>query len=940
MKKMLSCLLVFALLVAMVPMGAVAVSAATSGTTGDCTWTLDDNGRLTISGTGAMGNYTREYNNGAYRTTAPWGWEITSVTIEDGVTTIGNCAFFHCAALTNVTIEDGVTSIGDSAFYNCTSLTSITIGNDVKAIGSLAFYFCTSLKSIDIPKNLTTIGFRAFKGCESLANIIIPDTVTSIGEEAFHSTAYYNNEANWENGALYINNHLIVANTHTSVYEIKLGTITIAANAFENASSRTVKIPISITNIGDWAFYNCDSLTNIIIPDSVTNIGNEAFAYCDNLYNIVIPDSVISIGRFAFDYCTYLTSVTIPNSVKCIDEFAFNGCDALKDVYISDVATWCNIDFKSSSSNPLSYASNLYLNNKLITDITIPNGVTKIPEGAFKGCTSFKSLIISNSVTHIESDAFADCTGLKSVKIGNSVKSIGEKAFSNCDSLICISFPNSVINIGYMAFNSCNSLENVMISSGLTGIEEYAFYYCISLANITIPKSVTNIGDWAFYNCKSLKNVWYLGSYQDKLKIEIGENNTNLINCEWRYNSCINSATHTFDNLCDATCNICGHIREVEEHSCYWHHIDSMGEDAYDLMCEKCNRNFGRAYSVDEMQYYMYAGEIDGEHSHNIYNYEGVLVEQEKCVVEKWYDWDDYHEGICSCHAILEEATHDYAPATCQEPKRCTICSAINGSALGHTYTNSCDTTCNRCQEIRVTNHIYTDTCDRECNICFATRIAPHDYAYVCDDECDTCGFLRKVTHEYSDATCTAPKSCVVCGITTGEAMGHSFDNMCDGLCDACGFVREIDGHTYDDPCDVDCNECGAIREIDFPITFGGNSTHEDVSGLAFRFDVAVQGMEKENFTAIYNNATVDGFKLLNMGAIVTNGFETKDIPAVYLCGLKEATASFTVRIIDIPAFAYDIDVTATPYIILEIDGVATTIYGEAQTCSYNEALG
>ncbi|MBR0447309.1 MAG: hypothetical protein IIX28_02445 [Clostridia bacterium] len=125
---------------------------------------------------------------------------------------------------------------------------------------------------------------------------------------------------------------------------------------------------------------------------------------------------------------------------------------------------------------------------------------------------------------------------------------------------------------------------------------------------------------------------------------------------------------------------------------------------------------------------------------------------------------------------------------------------------------------------------------------------------------------------------------------------------------------------------------------ISAPTTFGGNSVSEGVSGLAFRFDVAVEGMAQKITTAIYDNAIVGGYKLLSMGAIADNGACNIDIPAVYLCELNETTAGYAVRIVNIPTDQYDRAITATPYIVLEIDGVATTIYGEAQTCSYNDA--
>ena len=168
--------------------------------------------------------------------------------------------------------------------------------------------------------------------------------------------------------------------------------------------------------------------------------------------------------------------------------------------------------------------------------------------------------------------------------------------------------------------------------------------------------------------------------------------------------------------------------------------------------------------------------------------------------------------------------------------------------------------------------------------------------------------------HKWNDATCTAPKTCSVCGETEGDVLPH----------------------TYDNDYDADCNVCGAIRDVVNPITFGGNSRSDDVSGLAFKFDVAVDGMAVNGTEAIYDGATIDGNKLISMGAIVSNAKSELDIPAVYLCDLEADSASFAVRVINIPEANYGDEITAVPYFVVEIDGVQTTIYGEAQVASYN----
>ena len=124
------------------------------------------------------------------------------------------------------------------------------------------------------------------------------------------------------------------------------------------------------------------------------------------------------------------------------------------------------------------------------------------------------------------------------------------------------------------------------------------------------------------------------------------------------------------------------------------------------------------------------------------------------------------------------------------------------------------------------------------------------------------------------------------------------------------------------------------------PVIFGGNSVSEDVSGLAFKFNVEASGMTTiDRTTAVYDNATVNGHRLLFMGAVVSNAVESVDIPAVYLFDWSDTDVTYAVRLINIPADQYDTVITATPYFVLEIDGVATTIYGEAQTASMNGVM-
>ena len=252
-KKSIALLLSAILLFTAVPFAASAATTAeqsvgaSSGTTGSCTWTLDDNGTLTISGNGAMGYYS---------SVGPWGNSIKSLIIENGVTSIGkmafeNCtiltsvtignsvtsieygAFAMCTGLTSVTVPDSVTSIGFAAFTDCTGLTSVTIGNSVTSIGSNAFNGCTGLTSVTIPDSVTSIEESAFLCCTNLTSVTIPDSVTIIGDGAFMycqriSDVYYGgNEAQWNSINIDNNNDCLTSAT------INYSAINISDNAVE-----------------------------------------------------------------------------------------------------------------------------------------------------------------------------------------------------------------------------------------------------------------------------------------------------------------------------------------------------------------------------------------------------------------------------------------------------------------------------------------------------------------------------------------------------------------------------------------------------------------------------------------------------------------------------------------------------------------------------------
>ena len=338
--------------------------------------------------------------------------------------------------------------------------------------------------NITIPSELgiypvTSIGDEAFHNCTSLTRVTIPDSVKSIGY-----------------------------------------------NAFWHCTSLTrVTIPDSIIRIDEGAFAGCSSLTSVTIPDSIIRIDEGTFAGCSSLTSVTIPDSVKSIGAYAFSFCTSLKSITIPNSVKSIGDEAFYNCTSLNRVNITDVAKWCKIWFGDCVvSNPLYYAKNLYLNNKLVTNLIIPNSVTSICDYAFYNCTSLKTVIIGKKVKTIGERAFMNCKSITSITIPNSVSSIGYEAFYNCTSLKSITIPNSVSSIGKEAFgydfrrgNTYKIPNFIIIGKKSTEAEKYATRNHFKFQKLcsthsytkrTLQKATCFSKGIALYKCKNCGNYY------------------------------------------------------------------------------------------------------------------------------------------------------------------------------------------------------------------------------------------------------------------------------------------------------------------------------------------------------------------------------------------------------------------------------------------------
>ena len=315
-----------------------------SGTCGEnLSWTLDSDGSLVISGSGEM------YDWGGDRSPLCKHSQMYSVTIGDGVTSIGTNAFIDCKSLKDVEIPASVTSIGAGAFANCSSLTNIVIPDSVTGISNAVFGGCSSLTNIVIPDNVTSIGDNAFSGCNSLTKIEFPDSLTSIGEGAFMDCSSLTN--------------IVVPDNVTSI-----GTC-----AFERCINlKSVKIPTGLTSIGVNPFEGCDGITLMITGSGpLPDFASAGCSFFDGITEVIISEGVTSIGDEAFSHSTSLVSITIPNSVTSIGKGAFSQCSSLISITIPEGVT-------SIGADTFTWCENL-------TSVRIPASVTSIGAGAFMG---------------------------------------------------------------------------------------------------------------------------------------------------------------------------------------------------------------------------------------------------------------------------------------------------------------------------------------------------------------------------------------------------------------------------------------------------------------------------------------------------------------------------------------------------------------------------
>lgn len=465
--------------------------------------------------------------------------DIENVVIGNGIKTINDKTFIYCYDLERVVIGDKVESIGKEAFNGYYKLRTIIIPDSVKTIGENAFLYCTSLYKLVIGKNVERIEECAFYNCSSIDNVVIPDSVTYLGDRAFSRCTELNTltlgkglkkiEANPFTGRI---KSVYYSGTLTDWLNIEFtqsesNPLSGGADLYMDGKLVTeLPIPSGTTEVKQYAFYGCTSLTDVVLTDSVTSIGVSAFKSCPNLKSVTFGAGMTKMEKDRFD--------------STIEKICYAGT----------IDGWVQIDFEDGQCNPLCCGADLYIGEELVDELTIPSTTANIKQYAFYGCGSIKKVIVSSSTT-IGKSAFESCPSLESANIAGI---IGEAAFRGCKKLQTATVSGSIV--GKYAFISCTVLSEVSIGDDVEKIESEAFKACTALTKVIIGTEKTmykggklsTIGSGAFADCTNLHYVAYSGYENNWAQISFEDMTANPLSNKASLNTCLGTIT-TFDTL-------------------------------------------------------------------------------------------------------------------------------------------------------------------------------------------------------------------------------------------------------------------------------------------------------------------------------------------------------------------------------------------------------
>ena len=558
-KRILSILLAVLMLLSALPLGMVDTAYAAALASGKCgdsaTWTLDNTGTLTISGTGATYNYDMDDDGNS---AAPWCTKariqrVNKVVVNSGITELGYSMFSNCTQLTSVSLPSGLKRIGSCLFLGCTRLSAITIPSSVTTIESNAFTHCDSITAITLPGGLRTMGDAvcsqmarlttatvsggvtylsnyAFNDCPSLKTITLPNTVKSIGICAFrYDTAlkdvYFNGSVTqWTsiqiagegNSALYnadVHCTGLPAPTVTGGNDSQ-GRPTLKWNAVSGAAKYEVYRARSMN--GDYIKYSTVTGTSYTNTSYIEN-GNTYYYKVRALKSDGTAGAWSSIVSVTYRKPAAATVA----SGKCGDSAAWK-LDAEGTLTISGTGRMYDYEWPADRGGTTPpWLANKYRDS--IRALRVEQGITYIGRCAFDSCGNLSDVTLPTSLRIIGQCAFNDCTALRSIQLPEGLTTIKEDAFKAAG-LVSITFPSTLRELRNCAFMNCEKLQSLRLPEGLTTIGVWAFYCNPNISSIYIPASVTTIGEEAFIYYNNLATVRYGGSQSQWSAVSVAAN--------------------------------------------------------------------------------------------------------------------------------------------------------------------------------------------------------------------------------------------------------------------------------------------------------------------------------------------------------------------------------------------------------------------------------
>ena len=397
---------------------------------------------------------------------------ITSVTIPNGVTTIGFSAFNGCIKLEKIKFSSNLDTVCENAFNNTKWFNNQS--NGLVYVGKVAYKYKGDMPrntKITVKSDTVSISESAFKDCANLTAILIPSSVKHIDKYAFYNCQGLT-KLNFNDGIERIEN-----------------------DAFGSCEKLTsVNFSETLKSIGAFAFVECKKLSEITIPRSVASVGEYAFSGCENLASVTVSDDLPYVGGRAFEKTKWLNSQ--PDGVVYIGKSAYG--------YKGDMPKNTELSLKSGITNISGYA---FYEEKNLTSVKIPETVSRIGNWAFLDCEGLKNVNIPDGVKRIESWTFSNCSSLTNITVPDSVTVLDGLAFSYCTNLKNIELSKNLTEIGMGALSHCTSLETIDIPDSVIIMDNIAMAGCSELKSVNIGSNLKTVGGQVFAGCTSLEKV-------------------------------------------------------------------------------------------------------------------------------------------------------------------------------------------------------------------------------------------------------------------------------------------------------------------------------------------------------------------------------------------------------------------------------------------------